>query len=321
MLEFDLIGRLKEIIDVPVTLGACPLGIGDDAALLDIPSDKQLVICCDTLVAGVHFPEYSGADSIGYKSLAVNLSDLAAMGADPAWFLLALTLPGGDREWVEAFAGGIGRLAREAGIALVGGDTTSGQLSITVTAAGLVDPGMALKRSGAKPGDHVLVSGVTGLASQALQHMQAGHDPEPAGRRALEYPQPRLALGSSLRGLATACIDISDGLAADLGHILKRSGVGAVLDLEALPLAPSLVSLPENERWKLQLAGGDDYELCFTVPPTKVEEVLGMAKDLGIAISDIGNITADPGLDLQRPGGGRFEIDGFGFRHFSERSE
>ena len=280
MLEFDLIGRLQEIIDVPLAAGrgACPLGIGDDAALLDVPTDKQLVVCCDTLVAGVHFPQGSDAAALGHKSLAVNLSDLAAMGAEPAWFLLALTLPEGDAEWVEAFAGGMSRLAHAAGVALVGGDTTSGQLSITITAAGLVAPGQALRRSGAEPGDRILVSGVTGLAALALRQIKAGLEPAAAARLALEFPVPRLELGTALCGLASDCIDVSDGLAADLGHILDRSGVGAVLDLGAMPVAPPLSELPDTERWALQLGGGDDYELCFTVPPGQLDAVMALAR-------------------------------------------
>ena len=323
MLEFDLIDRLREIIDVPIPpgRGSCPLGIGDDAALLDIPPGQQLVVCCDTLVAGVHFPEDTGAEAVGHKALAVNLSDLAAMGAEPAWFLLALTLPEGDRAWVDPFARGMGRLARSAGIALVGGDTTSGLLSVTVTAAGVAAPGQALRRSGAKPGDRILLSASTGLAARALQQLQSGTEPDPDCLQALDFPAPRLKLGRGLRGLATACIDVSDGLAADLGHILEQSGTGARLELERLPVPPCLSGLPEEHRWALQLSGGDDYELCFTVPAQRLGEARELGRRLGLELAEIGEITAGAGLQLVRPEGNEFELDGAGYCHFSAREQ
>ena len=317
MPEFNLIRRITEIIDVPLSPGngRCVLGIGDDAALLEVPHDRQLAVCSDTLVEGIHFPVGSDPHAVGHKSLAVNLSDLAAMCADPAWFLLALTLPDGDPQWLESFATGMAELARDHGLALVGGDTTSGGLSITVTAAGLVDPDRALLRSGARPGDRILVSGRPGRAAFALQQVLAGADADASCRQALDYPVPRLALGRALRGLASACIDISDGLAADLGHILEHSAVGAEVELGALPLA--LASLPEEERWTLQLAGGDDYELCFTVPAERLAQVMQLADETGVEVSEIGKIRSAPGLVFKRPGGGAFELGDAGFEHFS----
>ena len=319
MPEFDLIRRLQEIIDVPAGPGSrgCVLGIGDDAAVLDIPAGRQLVVCTDTLVEGVHFPENTNPHAIGYKSLAVNLSDLAAMGAEPGWFFMALTLPDGDAAWVESFARGMAGLAQEAGIVLAGGDTTSGGLSITVTAVGLVDKGRALTRGGAKPGDRILVSGVPGRAALALAQLKAGREPAQDCLAALEYPVPRLALGQALGGTASACIDISDGLAADLGHILERSETGARLDLGGLPATDSLAGLDQEERWSLQLAGGDDYELCFTVPPGAMHRIPAIASQCGVALAEIGLVTAQPGLVLEKPGGGLFKSGCAGYQHFS----
>lgn len=316
MPEFDLIRRIQETIDVPAGR-ACALGIGDDAAVLDIPTGRQLVVCTDTLVEGVHFPENTDPHAIGYKSLAVNLSDLAAMGAEPGWFFMALTLPNGDAAWVESFARGMAGLAQQAKIVLAGGDTTSGGLSITVTAVGLVDKGMALTRGGAKPGDRILVSGTPGRAALALQQLKAGYEPLQDCLRALEYPLARLALGSALSGTASACIDISDGLAADLGHILERSGRGARLDLGRLPVADCFSGLGEQERWSLQLAGGDDYELCFTVPPGAMHRIPAIASECDVDLAEIGVITGHAGLALERPGGGLFEPGLEGFQHFA----
>lgn len=299
----------------------CVLGIGDDAAVLDVPSDRQLVVCTDTLVEGVHFPKNTDPHAVGFKALAVNLSDLAAMGAEPGWFFMALTLPDGNAAWVESFAHGMAGLAREAGIVLAGGDTTSGALSITVTAIGFVKKNRALTRGGAKPGDRVVVSGLPGRAALALRQLEAGMEPNEECRKALEYPRPRLSLGSALCGIATACIDVSDGLAADLGHILERSGVGAVLNLEDLPGSQALSGLSVEERWTLQLTGGDDYELCFTVPPEKIDGLPGIAAECGVDLSIIGNISSQPGLVLKRPGGGLFEPAQAGFQHFSATAE
>jgi thiamine-monophosphate kinase len=319
--EFDLIARLQEIVCPPGSEGGapCAIGIGDDGAVLDVPTEKQLVVCTDTLVEGVHFPRNTRPDAIGYKALAVNLSDLAAMGAKPAWFFLALTLPDSDPSWVDRFAGGVAGLAREAGIALAGGDVTSGPLAVCITALGVVDPGKALSRFGARPGDLVIVSGTPGSAAHALACIRAGRAPAGQDLEALEFPQPRLALGRSLQGMATACIDLSDGLAADLGHILEQSSVGAEIDLAALPCPDSLSRQPPPERWELQLAGGDDYELCFTLNSNSLSCLEGLAAAGGVCLTVIGRIQAERGLVLKTPEGGVYRSQRSGFQHFGKR--
>ena len=320
MREFDLIRRLQEIIciaDAPHAKG-CTLGIGDDAAVFDPPAGRQIVACTDSLVESVHFHADTSAASIGHKALAVNLSDLAAMGAEPAWFLLSLSIPHTKQDWLESFARGMADLARESGILLAGGDVTSGPLNVCVTALGLVEPGQAIRRSGARPGDSVVVSGRPGAAAHALQVLEAGGVPDARDRSALEFPQPRLRLGRSLQGMATACIDISDGLLADLGHILEASGAGAELDVQSLPCPESMASLPRRERWPLQLAGGDDYELCFTVPAAAKRRLEAVSASSGAELTVIGSITAEPGLVVRDPDGGRLEAPTTGWEHFRE---
>jgi thiamine-monophosphate kinase len=319
MREFELIRRLQEIIRVPDGPHSkrCVLGIGDDAAIFDPPAGSQLVACTDSLVEGVHFPASTSPAAIGHKALAVNLSDLAAMGAEPAWFLLALTLPRAEPDWLESFARGMAGLAVESGILLAGGDVASGPLNICVTALGVVEPGRALPRSGARPGDLVVVSGRPGGAAHALQTLEAGGVPDVRDLAALEFPQPRLTLGRALRGLATACIDISDGLLADLGHILEQSGAGAELELRRLPCPGSLASLPEQQRWPLQLSGGDDYELCFTVPEPAAGQLDAVARRTRTELTVIGTITAAVGLVIREPGGGRYPVGHGGYEHFS----
>jgi thiamine-monophosphate kinase len=326
MSEFDLIRRLQEVICAP---GAryrpqCVLGIGDDGAVLELPPpephlpQQQLVVCTDTLVEGVHFPVGTGPGAIGHKVLAVNLSDLAAMGAEPAWFLLALTLPSAAPAWLEPFAQGMARLASAASIYPAGGDVAAGPLNVCITALGLVDKGRALTRSGAAAGDLVVVSGRPGAAAHALAALQSGRVPDERDLAALEFPQPRLALGLALRGLATACIDLSDGLLADLGHVLEASGVGAELELRHLPCAESMASLPETGRWRLQLAGGDDYELCFTLPAALAGELEGLRRRGDIELTVIGRITAEPGLVLRAPDGSPYRAERAGYEHFGE---
>jgi len=319
MSEFDLIARLEKIICLSPgsDSNACKLGIGDDAAILDIPAHLELVVCVDTLVEGVHFPESTEPAAIGYKSLAVNLSDLAAMGAIPSWFFMALTLPSENSAWLDGFAAGMAGLARDSGIMLAGGDTTSGPLSVTVTALGLIEKDQALTRSGADAGDLVVISGRPGSAAHALKVLGAGEAPAPDDLSALEYPVPRLQLGTALLGLATSCIDLSDGLLSDLGHILEKSGVGAELDLERLPCPESLVGRSTEYRWPLQLAGGDDYELCFTVPPGSETGLEEIAKTCGVELTVIGHITSQTGIELNTATGELFQPDVTGYRHFS----
>ena len=318
MPEFDLISRLQEIICIPPGCDAakCLVGIGDDGAVLDVPGHRDLVVCTDTLVAGVHFPCGTDPAAIGHKALADILRVLAAMGADPGGGLLAWTLPSEDRNWRDSFAYGMAELAGQARIVLAGGDVSSGPLSITITAMGLIEKGKALVRSGARDGDLVVVSGTPGAAAHALKNLQRDEVPDPSDRAALEFPVPRLELGHALVGLATACIDISDGLLADLGHILEQSGTGAEVELDKLPCPESLKGLDEEERWSLQLAGGDDYELCFTVAPESAAELAEISRSFGIKLTIIGAINDRQGLEFKTSSGELYEPGFAAYQHF-----
>ncbi|RRQ23014.1 thiamine-phosphate kinase [Thiohalobacter thiocyanaticus] len=317
--EFDLIARY--FAGLTPARDDIRLGIGDDAAVVSVPPGHDLVIATDTLVAGVHFPPDTDPVAIGHKALAVNLSDLAAMGADPAWALLALTLPEADAAWLAAFAEGFGRLASESGIALIGGDTTRGPLTVTVTVHGRVPEGQALTRNGARPGDAIYVSGGLGAAAAALALREADADPDAlqASRLRLDYPEPRLALGRALRGLASAAIDISDGLLADLGHLCQASGVGAEIDVDAVPRHPALTQLVRGDDttwYDWPLAGGDDYELCFTVPDAAQSRIAAVAESTGIALTRIGEITPGEGLECRHADGSAFRPGAGGYQHF-----
>lgn len=312
--EFDLI---KTYFSRHAQSDGVALGVGDDCALLEPSAGQQLAVTTDTLVSGVHFLPDDAPRDLGHKALAVNLSDLAAMGARPRWLFLNLTLPSIDESWLAAFAEGLYALAECHGARLVGGDTTRGPLSFTLTAIGEVPPGQALRRAGAQPGDLVCVSGRPGEAAAGLAH-RLGHHllPEDGATHALQRlhrPEPRVALGLALRGLATSAIDISDGLAQDLGHILAASGVGATLELARLPFSPVLDALPPTQAWRHQLAGGDDYELLFTLPPGQA----GCIGQLPEAVSVIGRIDADPGLRLLAPDGSPFLLSRMGHDHFA----
>ena len=321
MPEFDLIETIR------ARAGAqhqdVALGIGDDAALLEPAPGMQLVACTDTLNAGVHFPHGTAPEAIGWKALAVNLSDLAAMGATPAWALLALSLPQADSAFVDALAAGLALLAAQHGVALVGGDTTRGPLALTVTALGQVPAGAALLRGGARVGDAVLVTGTLGDAAAGLALAQgrlSALAPAVARvlRRRLDYPQPRVAAGIALRGLASACIDLSDGLLADLGHVCTRSGVGAEVDLEALPLSAALqAALAPADARQLALAGGDDYELCCSVPPGRLDAALSALRAVGCTGHVIGRITADAGVRVLDARGDPVTPARRGYEHFA----
>lgn len=318
MNEFELIDRLQAIVNGGRKNGLPPgsIGIGDDAAVLSVEQGRQLVVTTDTLVAGVHFPLDAKPADIGHKALAVNLSDLAAMGAEPAWFFLALTLPAADTRWVDEFATGMGALAADAGVTLTGGDTTSGPLSITITALGMVSPGEALLRSTARAKDLVVVSGTPGLAALALHRLQRKLPVDSVAWRALARPEPRLKLGQALRGRASACIDVSDGLAADLGHIASASQLGAEVLLDRLPRAPAMHQLPLEQLWDLQLGGGDDYELCFTLSPALERELPALAAAGGTELTTIGRMTAATGLRFTRTDGTVFTPSRAGYDHF-----
>ena len=285
------------------------LGVGDDSALLTPLPQQQLVICADTLVAGRHFPLDTDPHAIGWKTVAVNLSDIAAMGATPHSILLALSLPQIDHDWLKAFSQGLYDCCDQFGVSLIGGDTTqSPHLTLSVTALGWVEIGKAVPRSGAKPGDLICVSGTVGDAAFALNHL--GH---PLQKR-LDYPTPRCHLGTALKGLANSMIDVSDGLAQDLGHILKASQVGATLELEKLPISPALQALNDEQRWQYALAGGDDYELCFTISPQNYEKLL--QKQLDVSISIIGSIQQQHGLTFEKDGVDH-SLQFNGYQHFA----
>ncbi|MFO7593729.1 MAG: thiamine-phosphate kinase [Pseudomonadota bacterium] len=281
------------------------LGVGDDAALLQVPQGMQLAVSVDTLVAGRHFPEDTAAEAVGHKTLAVNLSDMAAMGAEPAWATLAITLPDADPAFVDAFAEGFFNLARRFDVELVGGDTVRGPLSLTVQVQGLVPAGEALLRSGARPGDYLYVSGSLGDAGAGLRlRPEKNHaDAESAKQliRRLEYPTPRVAEGVSLRGIASAVIDVSDGLLADLGHILARSGCGAEVELDAIPRSKALSRCiaGQEEQLRLALSAGDDYELCFAVPAARLNALEGATAKWRCGATCIGRITEGTGIRLR----------------------
>lgn len=314
--EFGLIERIKaRAASRPDVI----LGIGDDAAILRVPEKHELVVSTDTLIAGVHFPNDTGAREIGWKSLAVNLSDLAAMGATPAWVTMGLTLPEADGEWLDAFLDGFMELAAEHQVALVGGDTTRGPLSITIAAHGVLPAGTALRRDGAGLNDDVWITGTLGDAAGALSQWRGNGPMSAKLRYRLDCPTPRIIAGIALRGFASAAIDISDGLVADLGHVLVKSGVGAELDLGRLPTSRTFAEhfRSEAERWRLQLTGGDDYELCFTAPPANALAIEQAMAACATAATVIGRITGEPGLRLRTPEGEAFVLEHAGFEHFS----
>lgn len=294
------------------------LGIGDDAAVLAPAPGQQLVVTSDTLVAGVHFPEETAPADLGWKALAVNLSDLAAMAATPAWCTLALTLPDANDAWLDAFLDGFLELADQHDVSLVGGDTTRGPLSITVTALGQVPAGEALRRDGARAGDDVWVTGTIGDAAGALAQWRARGPASAKLRWRLDRPTPRIEAGLALRGLASAGIDLSDGLAADLGHVLAASGVGARLELGRLPTSRTLADhFAESRRWELQLSGGDDYELCFTAPAARAFEIEQALAALDLPATVVGQVEAEPGLRFGTPDGDAYTPAAAGYQHFS----
>jgi thiamine-monophosphate kinase len=301
--------------------GDVTLGIGDDAALLSFGAGNDLVAKTDTLVEGVHFPPQSPPASIGHRSLAVNLSDLAAMGARPCWALLALTLPRAEEAWLAEFAAGLGALAREHRVALVGGDTTRGPLTVTVQVLGSVPTGSALRRSGARGGDLLFVSGTPGDAAAGLALEQGRLAAPPGARDYLRerflLPTPRVALGERLRGFASACIDVSDGLLGDAGKLAHASGLGVELSYEELPLSEALAATLGEERARLlALSGGDDYELCFAVPPAQVAQLQAELPPRDWNYQRIGVLSETRGERVLR-GGTVMEFSHSGYQHFA----
>ena len=315
--EFDVIARH---FTRPATNAV--LGVGDDCALVQLSRGMELAVSVDTMVSGTHFFPDVDPETLGHKSLAVNLSDMAAMGAMPYWAMLALTLPTVDHDWLGAFAKGFFDLAEEFNVSLIGGDTTRGPLTLTVTIMGEVPAGAAMRRSGAKVGNDIWVSGHIGDAALAVAHRHGklaldADDYREAVLRLYE-PTPRVSLGQALRGLATAAIDVSDGVLADLGHICKLSGVGATVELAAIPLSPIGAKHVASDAGRNAIvAGGDDYELCFTAHPNSRESIADLAKMLGVPLTRIGQVKRGKGVSLAGPDGKPVKIDGRGYDHFS----
>ena len=321
--EFELIARLFSRPTRSAAMGACvALGAGDDCALFAPAPGQLLAVSCDMLVEGRHFLSTVAPEHLGHKALAVNLSDLAACGAEPLACTLALALPRADEAFVAGFARGLYALAEAHGIALVGGDTNAGPLNICITVFGQVPPGQALLRSGARPGDALWVSGALGDARLALEvfrgTLSLPGDDFHAVRRAMELPQPQVALGQALRGLATSAIDLSDGLCGDLGHVLRASGVGATVQWAALPRSAVLAAQPAAVQQLCVLSGGDDYELLFTAPAGRDEAVRAAARAAGVAVTRCGLIEAAPGLRVVDAAGHEVDVEGRAFDHFAD---
>ncbi|HUY01964.1 MAG TPA: thiamine-phosphate kinase [Rhodocyclaceae bacterium] len=314
--EFELIARYFTR-PTPHTVQ----GVGDDGAIVRVASGMELVITTDMLVAGTHFLPDAEPEALGWKTLAVNVSDLAAMGARPRWAVVAVALPEVDEPWIAAFARGLFACADAFGIDVIGGDTTRGPINLCPTLFGEVPQGGALLRSGAQVGDEIWLSGAPGLAALGLAHLQGRCIlSEPALTdclAALNRPQPRVALGLALRGIASAAIDVSDGLLADLGHILERSGVAATVHLDRLPGA-ALGACPDQVLARdCLLAGGDDYELLFAAAPGHHAEIAALAGELGLALTCIGSIVPGNSLTLQDVGGRAVAVPHRGFDHFA----
>ena len=305
--EFNLI---KQFFTRPAQHKNTSLSVGDDCALLSVPEGYELAITTDTMVENVHFFPDTDSKQLGHKLLAVNLSDLASMGAEPVAITLALTMPKVDAAWLEAFAKGLFSLADKYHLDLIGGDTSSGPLTLTIQAMGLVPRFQALKRSAAKVGDLIYMTGSLGDAGLGLKVRQgyAGQNIQLALQR-FNTPEPRIKEGLAIRSLANACIDISDGLAADLGHILRKSAVGACLDYECLPFSTAVIDyIQQTGDWQMPLIAGDDYELCFTMAAEH-------ARQLNIVCTCIGVIEEGPGLRLMRNGASTI-FNNSGFEHF-----
>ena len=314
-------------------------GIGDDCAIVDIPADKELVLTTDMYLAGIHFPypvhainkecldcltaifnpKITPAYDIGYKAAACNLSDIAAMGAMPTWVTLALALPAINPHWLDEFSHGFMELLNQHNVALVGGDLSRGALGVTVQAHGLVDKGCAIMRSTAQPGDIIYVSGELGSAAYALHLIQHDGDLQILQHvlPAFTHPQPRIELGLALQGVASAAMDLSDGLSSDLSRMIVASRCGAKIDIERLPINALLVKhLTETERYNFAFSGGEDYELCFTVPADKASQVNVISEQLNLPLTAIGEITQTPGIQVLNENEKYAKLKKSGFEHF-----
>ncbi len=298
------------------------LGVGDDCAIVSVSDNRLLAVTTDTLVEGVHFPTDTSPEDIAHKVVAVNLSDLAAMGAEPAWLTLALTLPEEDEGWLSAFSSSFRASVEKYNVQLIGGDTTQGSLSITVQAMGLVESERAMRRDAARPGDAIFVSGTLGDAAAGLkiiQQQQLADNSYDWLVRRLNRPEPRVELGAKVSEYCRCAIDISDGLAADLGHILEASRCGATVNIDRVPLSHQLVeySVGRNEvDWDRVLAGGDDYELCLVVAPDYEEYLMRIASEISLPLTRIGEIVEGSSLDFIDNAGTKYLLDRGGYEHF-----
>jgi thiamine-monophosphate kinase len=313
--EFELIRR--HLAALGATRSDVVLGPGDDAALVQAPPGRQLAMTMDTVLAGRHFPHDLPADSVGHRALAVNLSDLAAMGAEPAWALMSLAMPSADETWLAEFAQGLGDLARRFDVAVAGGDLVQGPLAVSIQLTGFAPARGALRRDGARVGDEVWVSGALGGAMAALEGgLEETRVRDPGLHARFAAPQPRVNLGRELVGIASSAIDVSDGLAADLLHVLDASGVGAAVRSEDVPVDPGASGYLSSARaLELALSGGDDYELCFTAPPDRADAVREAASSCDLQVSRIGYCVAGTGLSITA-GGRSLVLKGKGWNHF-----
>ena len=314
--EFDLIARY---FSRPAR--SAILGVGDDAALVESSEGNQIVVSIDTLVSGTHFFPDTEPRAIGHKSLAVNLSDLAAMGARPRWVLLAITLPEVDEDWLSGFSDGFHDLAQHYGVELIGGDTTRGPLAVTVTAIGEVPAGMALRRDGAHQGDDIWVSGQIGSAALAIAHLRGDVRLKGSGLEEclakLNTPAPRIELGRELAGIANSAIDISDGLVADAGHIAQRSGVCLEISCSDIPLVAEAMAMKDQPPARQAiLAGGDDYELLFTVPPDRSAQIDTVSARLRLGLTRIGRVCKGSGVVVLDESGKAINLNVTGHDHF-----
>jgi thiamine-monophosphate kinase len=321
--EFAMIERYFSGLELAPSAADIVLGVGDDAAVLAVPAGQQLVVAADTLVEAVHFPAGSAADLIGYRALAVNLSDLAAMGAQPRWYTLCLTLPELQRGWLDGFCRGLAQAAAATGISLVGGDTTRGPLTLSVQIMGLVSEGAALTRSGASPGDRIYVTGSLGDAAAGLAILQQAVTDKSFDHliKRFSRPAPRLREASLLKGVASSCIDISDGLLADLGHICENSAVAARINLDSLPISSELRRYAGAQALTYAANGGDDYELCFTVPEPAVVGLEQQFNQRGLRCTSIGKIMKNVdgvGVQCVDSDGATRTIPRSGYEHFAE---
>ena len=318
--EFSLINTYFK---TPHTRQDVTIGVGDDCAVVSIPEGKQLAVTVDTLVNGIHFPSDTSPADIACKAIAVNLSDLAAMGARPAWLMLALTLPEGDESWVRSFADSFHATADRYEVQLIGGDTTQGPLSITIQALGLVDPEHVMRRDAARPGDAIYVSGTLGDAAaglKILQQEQLNDENQAWLVNRLNRPQARVELGYRAAAFCRCAIDLSDGLAADLGHILEASNCGATVNTDRIPLSHQLVEYSNNRNevdWNRVVSGGDDYELCLVVAPENDNRLMQLAGELSLPLTRIGTIEAHGMLNFIEKSGAKFLLDVSGYEHFT----